>query len=253
MRTTGKNKFQFLKFHLISSIGKPKKLLPREKWPDSWKRIYFKGYPRFERFSLPSIKKLIKNRQIKGESLLEIILRRKTIREKTRSLLTKEICSLLLLSGAITRVEGDIFYDSYRAYPSAGARYPLEIYILINDSPDFIKGLYHYHVRTHSLEYLWGINQKELKKCFPGQKFVLQSKAILIITAIILRSVGKYGERAYRYALLEAGHLAQNCYLISQGLNIGSCALGGFIDKEICRLLDIRISEELPLYCIAIL
>jgi len=159
----------------------------------------------------------------------------------------------LTLSAGITRVENNVFYDSRRAYPSGGARYPSEIYIIIRKTYDLRPGLYHYHVRTHSLEFLWPINKTKIKQAFPSQKFVSESRAIIIITSAIERSVGKYGERAYRYSLIEAGHIAQNIYLISQAIKIGCCALGGFNDKKISELLDINIDEELPLYCIAIL
>jgi SagB-type dehydrogenase family enzyme len=239
---------QFLKFHLLTSIEKVKKILPKEKWPDSWKRIYFKGYPRFERISLD--KSIWQN---KNFNLFRAILDRRTVRESQNKPLSKDDLSFLLLSGGITRVEGNIFYDSYRAYPSGGARYPCEIYMVIRKASGLRPGLYHYHVRTHSLEFLWSVNKNQIKTCFPGQKFVLDSRAIIIITAIMGRSLGKYSERSYRYALLEAGHIAQNVYLISCAINIGCCALGGFNDYEICDLLDLRIEEELPLYCIAIL
>ena len=248
MKNSNQNTYQFIKFHLLTSIEEPKKLLPREKWPDSWKRIYFKGYPRFERISLD--KSIWRQ---KNYNLFEAILNRKTVREAQNLPLSKNDLSCLLLAGAITRVEGNVLYDSYRAYPSAGARYPCEIYILARKVSDLKSGLYHYHVRTHSLEFFWRTNKSEIKTCFPGQRFVVDSRAVIIITAIMGRSVGKYSERAYRYALLEAGHIAQNVYLISCAINVGCCALGGFNDKKICDLLDIRINEELPLYGIAIL
>jgi len=248
MKTIEEKLSQFIKFHLLTTIEKPKRNLPREKWPDSWKRIYFKEYPRFERISL--------NRLIwtqKNYNLFKALLNRKTIREPKKLPLSRSDLSLLLLAGAITRIEGNVLYDSYRAYPSAGARYPCEIYILAREVSNFKSGLYHYHVRTHSLEFLWRISKRDLKACFPGQKFATNSRAIMIITAIMRRSTGKYSERAYRYALLETGHIAQNIYLISCAINVGCCALGGFNDKKICDLLDIRINEELPLYAIAIL
>lgn len=247
MKNSSKS-YQFNKFHLVSSIEKPKKVLPKEKWPDSWKRIYFKGYPRFEKFFLDKTiwKKINYN-------LFESILNRKTSREPKNNSLSKNDLSLLLLSAGITRIENNVFYDSRRAYPSGGARYPSEIYIIIRKTYDLSPGLYHYHVRTHSLEFLWPINKTQVRQAFPSQKFVSESRAIIIITSVIERSVGKYGERAYRYSLIEAGHIGQNIYLISQAIKIGCCALGGFNDKKISKLLDINIDEELPLYCIAIL
>lgn len=240
-------KYQFEKFHWISSIEKPNKILPREKWPDSWKRIYFKGYPRFEKYPLE------KTINFKNVNIFDVILKRKSSRDSQKLPLSRKKLSLLLLGGAITRIEGDIFYDSYRAYPSAGARYPLEIYLIIQRVSGFKSGIYHYHVRTHSLEYLWNISKRDLLKCFPGQKFVSESRTVIIITAIMSRLTGKYSERSYRYALIESGHLAQNFYLIAQAIEVGVCALGGFNDKKIIEILDLNLNkDEIPLYCIAI-
>ncbi|MCS7092387.1 MAG: SagB/ThcOx family dehydrogenase [Patescibacteria group bacterium] len=242
--------YLFERFHNKSSIDKLKKTLPKELWPESWKRIYFKGYPRFERISLPNPKSLKDN----NSTLYQLITTRKSERENHKVPLSMEQISSLLVACSITNVYESVYYNSYRAYPSAGARYPLEIYLIINKPPKELKsGLYHYHVRTHSLEYLWNTSAEEIRKCFPGQKFVQKGRIIVIITGIMSRLTSKYFERSYRYALIESGHVCQNFYLIGEAIGQRVCAIGGFNDQNVKNLLDINVNkDEIPIYCISI-
>ena len=75
---------------------------------------------------------------------------------------------------------------------------------------------------------------------------------VIIITAVFPRTIIKYKERGWRYIMFEAGHLAQNIHLVSASLQLKSCAIGSFLDKEIIKLLDLNPKAELPLYLIAI-
>lgn len=243
-----KNASQYIKFHKASSISKPYHI-SSSKWSESWRRIYYKGYPRFERIKL--------NRTVWSqtrEDLVKTILKRRSSREyNLNSKISKEEISFLLLGTAITRKEGDLSYESYRAYPSGGARYPLEIYLIVLKSPDLNQGIYHYHMRSHSLEYLWPVTKKEVQRCFPSQSFLVKCSAILVISSIMKRTTVKYKERGYRFALLEAGHLVQNICLLAQAKNKKHCPVGGFIDSELTKLLELDGEEELPLYVLAVL
>ena len=75
---------------------------------------------------------------------------------------------------------------------------------------------------------------------------------VIIITAVFARTIVKYKERGWRYIFFEAGHLAQNVYLISTSLKLKCCAIGGFSDEKVIELLDLNPKSELPLYLIAI-
>lgn len=240
---------KYIEFHEASSIAEPYRISP-SKWPESWKRIYYKGYPRFERIKLS---KTVWNQT--EEYLVKTITRRRSNREYTPRAngVSKDEISFLLLGAAITKKEEDLSYESYRAYPSGGARYPLEVYIIILKSSDLNKGIYHYHVRNHSLEYLWPVTTSEVQKCFPSQSFLVRCSAIFVISSIMRRTTVKYKERGYRFALLEAGHLAQNICLLSQAKDKKHCPVGGFIDNELTRLLELDGEEELPLYALAVL
>jgi SagB-type dehydrogenase family enzyme len=160
--------------------------------------------------------------------------------------------SIILSGVGITHMSKKGFkFGSLRAYPSAGARYPLEIYVVILRSNDLKKGIYHYHVRTNSIEYMWDIDKKSLVKCFSSQSFIKNSSAIIIISGVMNRVTMKYSDRGYRFALIEAGHAAQNLSLIAEALKLKCCSIGGFLDDELADILELS-GDELALYGIAL-
>jgi len=143
--------------------------------------------------------------------------------------------------------------DSRRAYPSAGARYPLEVYPIILNCDGIKKGLYHYSVKENYLELLLEENlSKLLIKTTGGEKWIESTAVVFIITGVLDRTRIKYGERGYRYSLIEAGHLGQNICLLATEVGLGSCPIGGFIDYEVNKLLDISLQKEVALYLIAV-
>ena len=116
------------------------------------------------------------------------------------------------------------------------------------DVPD---GLYHYDVRSHELvERRAGNLQRAMAAIALGQEMVLGANAIVVITALLDRTMQKYKQRGYRYALMEAGHLAQNICLVAAGLGLGSVPIGGFFDRELGELLALDQSEELAIYAV---
>jgi SagB-type dehydrogenase family enzyme len=132
-----------------------------------------------------------------------------------------------------------------RPAPSAGGLYPLEIYVathLVVDLPDAI---YHYDPRSHALELRRpGLAQHQLAEMTIGQDMLLQANVVCIITAVFQRTMWKYGPRGYRYVWLDAGHVGQNLYLVTEALGLGSVAIGGFYDAEVNALLDLPADEE---------
>lgn len=215
-------------------------------YPESWKKINFKTYPRFDRISL--------NGKVSVDKNLGILIReRKSIRDFSNHPISKDELSYLLFSSCGLIEVGNSLDNSRRPYSSAGARYPLEVYPLIFNCKDIKKGLYHYNVKEHSLELLL---QEDLTNWFfkviGKEQWLMQSAVVFIITGVLDRTRIKYGDRGYRYILIEAGHLGQNVSLLATELGLGSCALGGFIDAEVDRLLDIDFTKETTLYLIAI-
>ncbi len=81
---------------------------------------------------------------------------------------------------------------------------------------------------------------------------VLQASMVLVITAIFQRNQWKYQERAYRYVLLDAGHLGENLYLAATSLGLGPCGIGAFLDDEVNRLVGVGGREETAVYLVSI-
>lgn len=219
-------------------------------YPESWIKIHFKTYPRLDKIKLINL-----NRSKRKNSVLNLINSRYSARKYTGGPVSiKELSYLLQGSVGINRFDSNHDFDSSkRSYPSAGARYPLEIYPLILSCKGIKKGLYHYNVKDNILELLLEKDLSNwLKNALGGEKWPLNSSLIFIITTVLDRTSIKYGDRGYRYSLIEAGHIAQNFHLLSTELTLGSCALGGFLDKEFDKLLDIDTQKEFTLYLIAV-
>lgn len=142
---------------------------------------------------------------------------------------------------------------SSRVVPSAGALYPIEIFLYVSHVIDLSAGLYHYDPCQHHLRLL---DDRDLRAELSGslvQTSLAQSAAVLVfITALFERSVFKYGERGYRFALLEAGHVAQNMNLVSTALKLATLNVGGFFDRDIDALLRLDGVTHSTIYMLAI-
>lgn len=232
------------KFHLLTSnkrnISTPKNI------PQSWIKIYFKTYPRLDRVFL-------KNAKTTKSKLSKILIDRRSIRQFSGVSMSKDKLSYLLFSSSGLTHLGKTIDESKRSYPSAGGRYPLEIYPIILNCEGIEKGLYHYNVKENSLELLL---KKDLGKWLTivtsEAKWIEKSAVVFIITGVLNRTRIKYGDKGYRLALIETGHLSQNILLLATEMGLDSCPLGGFIDKDVNNLLDVDLQKEVALYMIAI-
>ncbi|MEM1337891.1 MAG: SagB/ThcOx family dehydrogenase [Bacteroidota bacterium] len=131
---------------------------------------------------------------------------------------------------------------STRYVPSAGGLFPLELYVVIINGA-IEQGLYHYNSATNSLSFIKEGDFSEYLQEHAGANpwIDLKTTSCLVITTSILeRQIIKYGERAYRFALLETGFVAQNMSLICESLGLGSCMLGFYHDDKINELLEIN-------------
>ncbi len=134
----------------------------------------------------------------------------------------------------------------YRTTPSAGATYPLELFVLTAD------GLFHYLSAEHALEKLTDKDlRSELTAAAWGQGFVEDAAAMFIFTAEFTRTTNHYGKRGVRYVYMEAGHAAQNIHLQVESLGLGSVAVGAFDDSAVSEVLSLPENLE-PVYMVAI-
>lgn len=131
--------------------------------------------------------------------------------------------------------------------PSAGGLYPLELYIIAYNVESVPASVFHYDVRGHRLDEVRSSQRVELSKILFVNEIVETAAAVFVVSAVFGRTKIKYGERAYRFALLEAGHAVQNICLAARGFGVGTCAVGGFVDDEINDLIEVDGVEEATL------
>jgi len=179
--------------------------------------------------------------EIRGEtSLEECIQKRRSRRHFTKEDLTlKQVSQLVWSAQGITDRE-----RGFRAAPSAGALYPLEIYIVRKD------GFYLYRPGEHKLMLKGKGDRRDLlAKAALGQSSVARAPIDIVICAVYERVTAKYGKRGMRYTHMEAGHAAQNIHLQAVSLGLGSVPVGAFIDGEVAKTLNLP-EDHRPLYII---
>lgn len=202
----------------------------------------FKTYPQAPRTSLPAP-------QPSGADVWEVIAARRSRREYLPGPLPLEDLSALLYAAqGVTEPRW-----GFRAAPSAGALYPIETYVVVHNVAGLEPGLYHYAVADHALEQIrTGDLRAALVTAGIGQEMLGTAQVCFILTALFQRTRWRYRERAYRYILLEAGHIGQNIYLAATGLGLGVCAVGAFLDDQVNDLLGVDGSEEAALYLLTV-
>lgn len=140
-----------------------------------------------------------------------------------------------------------------RTYPSGGALFPIETYLIANAIGQLPRALFHYVPSTHTLEQLWELPKvTKVFSEFRHAEWAEKAPAIFVLTGVWRRSHDSYGDFGYLLSILEAGHIAQNLLLCATALNLASCPLAGFNDNEVQKLLDIDEESEQAVYTMAI-
>jgi len=233
------------KFNNYTMINHFESQTPSNTWPQEWKTVYYKAYPRFDQIilPLPSSKRF---------ELFQALSSRISIRNfSCKPVSLKQLSNLLYYSVGLKRILVKTESES-RMYPSAGARYPLEIYLFIFNVQNLENGVYHYHLKTHSLELIPSENMKSQALKQVNQEWLKESGFFIIPTAVFDRTEVKYKDRGYRHTMTEYGHIAQNVYLIGTALGLGVCSIGGFIDEGFNKILDLDGRTESIVGLIAI-
>lgn len=181
--------------------------------------------------------------------LEEAIRRRRSVREYSPEPISLEELARLLFFGV--GVTGSAEYK--RAAPTAGGLTPIELYPVVNNVAGLDRGLYHYDPLGHHLHLLKRADlRQEIARACLEQEFLADAATVIVLTAVHRRTAWKYGERAYRYILLDAGHAAENIQLEATSLGLGSCPIGAFFDDELNKLLGLEGDEELALLAVAV-
>lgn len=175
-------------------------------------------------------------------SLEEALKNRRSVREFSgKDLGLEDISQILWAAQGIT--ENNF---GFRTAPSAGALYPIEVFVAKSD------GFFHYIPNGHKLEKFSSENLKQnLMEASLFQESISTASIVIIITAIYERTTAKYGERGIRYVHMEAGHICQNILLQAAALQLGAVPIGAFSDTEVQKILNLPADCN-PLYIIPV-
>jgi SagB-type dehydrogenase family enzyme len=182
-------------------------------------------------------------------SLADALDARRSIRTfGERPLRLDELGSLLQAAYGVTVTLGGT-PQSLRSAPSGGGLYPLELYVVTLHVEGLDTALHHFDPLRRGLELLRAIEpHDELESLSPYAELLASSAAFVAVTAMFWRSRFKYGARAYRFTLLEAGHMAQNLLLAATALGLAAVPLGGFYDRRVDAFLGVDGLYEASLY-----
>jgi SagB-type dehydrogenase family enzyme len=149
---------------------------------------------------------------------------------------------------------GTRFPRPFRNVPSGGGLFPLEIYFHTQGRITGLeRGIYHYNPEQHVVRRVIAEDMEDGLAAALFQPEIVRGAAVVLFqTALFGRNVFKYRDRGYRFALIEAGHVAQNLNLVATALGLGVWNVGGYIDAEIDRLLGIDGVNHSTLYLHAI-
>jgi SagB-type dehydrogenase family enzyme len=206
--------------------------------------IWPKSYTSETRAVISTVK--LPNPQITGSTSVEQAIndRRSVRRYTSQSLTLQDVSQLMWAAQGITNTT-----TGFRAAPSAGATYPLEIYILVgNGSVNGLnKGLYHYNPYNNTLEQILGNDARPaLSQAANGQPWVEQAPVDIIITGNYQKMIDKYKDETLstRFVNMEAGHVGENIYLEAEARGLVTVALGSFKDDQVHQVLTIPANEN---------
>ncbi len=171
---------------------------------------------------------------LEGEVSVEraLALRRSVRKFAPDALSLSAVSQLLWAAQGITDPAGS------RTAPSAGALYPLEVYLVAGEVSGVRAGVYRYDPRRHRLLLVsHGDARAGVAEAALDQDWVSKAPAIVVIAAVYERTARKYGRRAARYVHTEVGHAAQNFYLQATALGLGTTMVGAFRDEDLSRAL----------------
>lgn len=179
-------------------------------------------------------------------SLEEAIARRRSVRDFTPEPISRsELSQILWAAQGISDTQG-----RYRTAPSAGATYPLEVFVVCGkDSIEEIdEGVYQYNINSHSLTLHYkGDARFDLSRAALDEEGIHEAPVDIVICADYERTRTRYGHRAERYVHMETGHAGQNIYLQATALGLATFAIGAFHDEQVSEVLRLEKQYE-PLY-----
>jgi SagB-type dehydrogenase family enzyme len=159
---------------------------------------------------------------------------------------SKKPLSLSALSQLLWAAQGITRRDGERTAPSAGALYPLELYVAAGDVDGIAAGVYRYRPPGHLLEeHTSGDVRSRLATYAWRQHWVKAAPAIIVITTVVERVTNEYGKSAVRYVYMEVGHAAQNIHLQAVTLELATVVVGALDEPRVKKTLELA-ADEIP-------
>lgn len=176
-----------------------------------------------------------------------VLLHRRSVREFGDAPLTlDEVSQLLWAAQGITDPAG------LRTAPSAGALYPLEVFLAAGSITGLQPGVYQYEPAGHRLaRVVQGDRRAELARAALNQQWVRRAPATIVFAAVEARTTWKYGRRGIGYIYIEVGHAAQNVFLQEVALGLGAAVVGAFVEEDAAEILNLP-KEARPLYLMSV-
>jgi len=169
-------------------------------------------------------------------------------RRSVRNFVSDDPMSLNEVSQILWSAQGITSGNRLRTSPSAGALYPITVYLIVESVDSLPAGIYRYLPVTESLELVCeGDFLEAIAEASLGQMWMAKAQVLIAISARYGTITSVYGERGVTYTHMEAGHISQNIYLQCVSLGLGTCAVGAFDDLSVASILQLP-DDEVPLY-----
>jgi SagB-type dehydrogenase family enzyme len=177
-----------------------------------------------------------------GMPLAEALQSRRTVRHfANRPVSLGQISQLLWEADGLSDPRG------LRTSPSAGATYPLDLYLVVGERgvTNLPAGVYRYDVAAHELAPLVrGDFHAPVARACLHQAWMTEAPVMVLITGEYRRCTARYGQRGIRYTHMEAGNVSQNLFLAAEALGLGAGIVGAFDDKALAQVLKLPPVHE---------
>ncbi|MDX9858321.1 MAG: SagB/ThcOx family dehydrogenase [candidate division Zixibacteria bacterium] len=217
------------RFHLETSFGDQGIKSDSPYWGDNVPP--YKSYTGATKHPLPL-------EPVEGLAVEDAIRERRSVRSFVDAPIElTELARLLLSGNGVTERRGDV---DHRATPSAGALYPIELYVVARRVTDLPSGLYHFQPQDSTLVLIEAADfSRDIRMVANGQEWISGAAATVFVTARFDRTTQKYADRGYRYVYMESGMVAENICLQAVSLGLGTTTVGAFNDDAANELAGI--------------
>jgi SagB-type dehydrogenase family enzyme len=160
-----------------------------------------------------------------------------------------EVGACLWAANGVSRVADGL---PARTAPSAGGLYPIETYLVAHRVEGLETGVYHYAVLDHALEQVEAAPALDLRRRSAAaaldQPIAGLCDGLVVWSAVMPRTLWKYGQRGHRYVYIDVGHIAENLALAAAALDLESCHIAAIYDDEADALIGVGAPGEPVLY-----